>query len=124
MKLSQDGKDLGVLCFNMDHHCQTDFRAYIKHISVKDMQIFPQALDVCLGYIWDKLQANSIRIDLYHYQQTDSDGLFKACKANNLIKEYLIMNKKGFKWKTLINDQTGLRYQIMQMNRPSDLKIL
>ena len=34
------------------------------------------------------------------------------------------MNKKGFKWKTLINDpETAQRYQIMQMNKPTDLHI-
>lgn len=32
------------------------------------------------------------------------------------------MNKKGFKWKTLQNDPaSGVRFQIMQMNRPADI---
>jgi hypothetical protein len=33
------------------------------------------------------------------------------------------MNKLGFKWKTLINDPTGKRFQIMQMNKPKDLVV-
>ena len=33
------------------------------------------------------------------------------------------MNRRGFKWKTLINDiKTGSRYQIMQMARPVDFQ--
>ena len=32
------------------------------------------------------------------------------------------MNKKGFKWKTLIN-VAGMRYQIMQMNKPKELVV-
>jgi hypothetical protein len=35
-----------------------------------------------------------------------------------------MMDKKGFKWKTLINDQSGRRYQVMQMNKPKDLEII
>ena len=31
------------------------------------------------------------------------------------------MGKKGFKWKTLQNDTaTGMRFQIMHLNRPAD----
>ena len=36
----------------------------------------------------------------------------------------MAMNKKGFKWKTLINDpETAQRYQIMQMSKPADLEV-
>lgn len=32
------------------------------------------------------------------------------------------MEKKGFKWKTLQNDpQSGVRFQVMSMNRPADI---
>ena len=40
--------------------------------------------------------------------------------ADMEIKTALGMQKKGFKWKTLINDPSG-RYQIMQVNKPKDL---
>ena len=40
------------------------------------------------------------------------------------IKTALAMNRKGFKWKTLINDpDTGKRFQIMQLNKPADLTV-
>ena len=30
------GQVEGIACINMDHTCQTEFRAYIRHISCKD----------------------------------------------------------------------------------------
>jgi len=43
---------------------------------------------------------------LYHFSESDGQ-----LKANAEIKDALMMEKKGFKWKTLINDpETGGRY--------------
>jgi hypothetical protein len=54
-------------------------------------------------------------------EEDDKDG---KLQADLEIKASLGMNRKGFKWKTLINDpETGSRYQIMQMNKPKDLVI-
>ena len=51
------------------------------------------------------------RIDLFHMK--DEDGGEKL-QSDAELKNALGMNKKGFKWKTLINDpDTGKRYQIM-----------
>lgn len=33
------------------------------------------------------------------------------------------MARKGFKWKTMINTDSGVRYQIMQMNKTDDIKV-
>ena len=72
------------------------------------MSLFEEVIKECVSYIWDELQADTIRIDLYHYQQKDTDGLFKSeLKANPDIKEALIMKKQGFKWKTMLNTVDG-----------------
>lgn len=82
------------------------------------MAMYPDALKQLLEFIWQKLNADTIRIDLYHFA-LEAEG---QLKANAEIKEALVMKKLGFKWKTLINDpETGGRYQVMQMNRPKDL---
>lgn len=50
--------------------------------------------------------AETIRIDLYHFK--DESG---SLKANQDIKVSLGMEKKGFKWKTMLNDPaSGMRY--------------
>ena len=66
--------------------------------------------------------ADTIRINLYYYkEENDPSG---KLVADNELKAALGMNKKGFKWKTVINDpETGQRYQIMQMNKPKDLVV-
>jgi len=53
--------------------------------------------------------ADSIRIDLYHMK--DELGLDSKMISDAEIKAALAMEKKGFKWKTLINDpDTKQRY--------------
>jgi hypothetical protein len=104
----------------MDHSCQTEFRAYIRHISVVDKNDFDEALKAAVEFIWHQMYAETIRIDLYHFKDEESGKL----QANQDIKVSLGMEKKGFKWKTMLNDPaTGKRYQIMQMNKPKDLEI-
>ena len=74
---------------------------------------------MAINFIWHEMFAETIRIDLCHFK--DETG---AMKTNQEIKDSLGMQKKGFKWKTLINyPSTGKRYQIMQMNQPKDLVI-
>jgi len=105
LRLRKDNKDLGCACFNIDHTIQTEFRAYIKHISVTDMGLFQDAVVEVCNYIWKHLGADTIRIDLFHYPHGEK---IQACVA---IKDALSMQRKGFKWKTLINDpETGSRF--------------
>jgi hypothetical protein len=54
------------------------------------------------------LNPDTIRLDLHHY--ADSELPSNTLQANSEIKNILMMDKKGFKWKTLINDQSGRRY--------------
>lgn len=50
--------------------------------------------------------ADTIRINLYHFKdENDPNG---KLTADNELKTLLGMNRKGFKWKTVINDpETG-----------------
>ena len=120
LKFQKKGETAGILLVNMDHSCQTEFRAYIRHISVVDKNDFDEALKAAVEFIWHQMYAETIRIDLYHFKDEESGKL----QANQDIKVSLGMEKKGFKWKTMLNDPaTGKRYQIMQMNKPKDLEI-
>jgi hypothetical protein len=115
-----NGKELeGLLFVNIDQNVQTEFRAYIRHMSVMDKSKFSEALKAVTEYIWQNLYADTIRVDLYHFRP-EGDTTSNP-SADNDIKTALGMEKKGFKWKTLINDPSGKRYQIMQMNKPKDL---
>ena len=67
------------------------------------------------------MQADTIRVDLYHFRPENDQSANLSADAE--IKGALGMAKKGFKWKTLINDPSGTRYQIMQMNKPKDLVV-
>lgn len=98
---------LGLVLINMDHTYQTDFRAYIRHISTKVKDQFPLLLQLTVDFIWENLHSDTIRIDLHHYMDLESGNL----KANNAIKDALSMQKKGFKWKSIMNDpDTGKRF--------------
>lgn len=112
------GRDLlGLVLINMDHTYQNDFRAYLRHISVKNLDNFGLLLKLAVQFIWDNLHADTIRVDLYHYSEEEGSTL----KASTFIKEALSMQKKGFKWKSIMNDpDSGKRFQIMQMMRPKD----
>ena len=109
------------MCINIDHNWQSDFRAYIRHISVVDKTKFEQALLMAVQFIWENLYADTIRVDVYHFRpEGDTES---NLGADLEIKTALGMAKKGFKWKTLINDTTGKRYQIMQMVKPKELEV-
>ena len=42
-------------------------------------------------------------------------------EGNKWLKDTLSMQRKGFKWKSLKNEN-GLRYQIMELKRPKELE--
>ena len=44
MKLEQGGEMKGMVFFNIDHTQQTEFRAYIRHVSVLDKEQFSEAI--------------------------------------------------------------------------------
>ena len=44
-------------------------------------------------------------------------------QADQELKALLIDNKKGFKWKSLINQDSNKRYQVMQMSKPKELVV-
>lgn len=119
LKIVQANVVKGILCFNMDHTCHTEFRAYIRNFSLLKIEDYPEMLSLVVDYIWNKSNADTIRVDLYHFKEEGNDD--SNIKASNEIKDALSMNRLGFKWKTLINDPSGLRFQIMQMNRPKNL---
>lgn len=99
---------LGLACLNIDHTCMTERRAYIRHISVRHREQFLDALHLVLKHAWTALKADTVRIDLYHFEDESNPGQVQADKE---IKADLGMNRRGFKWKTLINDiKTGKRY--------------
>jgi len=64
------------------------------------------------------MPADSIRVDLFHMRD-EMDTESKILQTDSEIKDALVMNKKGFRWKTLLNDKNGRR-QVMQMSKPKD----
>ena len=66
-----------------------------------------------MTFIWEEMACDNTRLNLYHIKGEDGN-----LNADTELKNWLSMDRKGFKWKTLINDPNGLRYQIMQINRP------
>ena len=108
MKFSSGNDVDGILCVNIDHTCQTEFRAYIRHMTVIDRSKYADALAVATEFIWNSLYADTIRLDLHHFKpEGEPTG---TLGTDNEIKVALGMAKKGFKWKTLINDPTGKRF--------------
>ena len=52
---------------------------------------------------------DTVRVNLYYYRPENDPSGSLACDKE--IKTLMAMNKKGFKWKTLINDpETAQRY--------------
>ena len=55
-----------------------------------------------IDFIWKHLNPDTIRLDLHHF--ADPEVPSNNLLANAEIKNIIMMDKKGFKWKTLIND--------------------
>lgn len=105
---------------NVDHTFQDANRAYIRHISMKNRANFVEVLQQAGEFVLTKMLADHIRVDLLHIKDETTDKL----AADVEIKTVLAMNRKGFKWKTLINDpDTVKRFQIIQLNKPTDLAV-
>jgi len=139
LKFEKNGKIVGVALLNIDHTWSNDNRAYIRHISVKEREDFNPVLFLTIDYVWNKMLADNLRVDLYHvkepaaknsgesgdeFEDNRSIGSTFSVQTDGEIKTALCMNKTGFRWKMLINDPaTGMRYQIMQMNKPLMLEV-
>lgn len=54
------------------------------------------------------MACDTTRLNLYHIKNEDGN-----MNADPELKVWLAMDRKGFKWKTLINGADGLRYQVM-----------
>lgn len=67
-----------------------------------DKSKFEEALKLAVAFIWENLNPDTIRVDLYHFRPEGDTQTNLA--ADMEIKTALGMAKKGFKWKTLIND--------------------
>ena len=68
-------------------------------------------MQIATDFIWENFHCDTIRLDLHHFKpEGDESG---NPGTDNDIKAALGMNKKGFRWKTLINDPSGKRYQVM-----------
>ena len=62
---SPNGSQEGLACINIDHTCQAEFRAYLRHISVKEK--FSEALQLVVDFIWNNMCVDTIRLDLFHF---------------------------------------------------------
>ena len=66
MKITRGGSMVGVACFNVDHTHLADFRGYLRHLTVLNIDDFSPALQACLSFIWTNTVADNIRVDLVH----------------------------------------------------------
>lgn len=117
-KAGVDGT-FGIACINFDLKCLTERRMYIRHFSIRDKSRFEESFKMVVDFIWRTFDCDTIRLDLYHFYKTINGKEEQSADAE--IKTIVAMNKKGFKWKTLQNEASGIRFQIMQMNRPAEI---
>lgn len=103
-----DDNTFGIACINFDIKCLFERRMYIRHFSIRDKSRFEEAIKLVVNFIWRTFDCDSIRLDLYHFYKT-IDGKEEQ-SADAEIKTIVSMNKKGFKWKTLQNDASGIRF--------------
>lgn len=69
LKFEKNGEIEGVSLINIDHTWSNEHRAYIRHISSKDREGFTPILFLTVDYIWHKMLADTIRVDLYHVKE-------------------------------------------------------
>ena len=93
------GQTAGIALINMDRAVDKDFRAYIRHISVKNRANFAEVLQKTIDFAWTKMLADHIRVDLFHMKDESASG--SSLFTDNEIKDALAMNRRGFRWKTL-----------------------
>ena len=69
LKFEKNGQLEGMSLINVDHAWSNELRAYIRHISVKNREDFTPVLFLTVDYIWQKMLADTIRVDLYHVKE-------------------------------------------------------
>ena len=45
-------EQVGLVCLNIDHNVETDFRVVLQHISAKNVDLFEKTLHEILKYAW------------------------------------------------------------------------
>jgi len=91
----------------MDHIHSPEFRAYIRHLTVTDKEIYEEVVKEASNYIFDMTGCDHIRVELHHFKDKEEDA---TIKANPFVKDCFSMAKKGYKWKTMINRDNGVRF--------------
>lgn len=78
MKIMKGSTMIGLTCFNIDPTMQTEFRAYLRHFSVKNLDDIKEAVKAVSYYIFDNLNSDTIRTDIYHYKESPEDTILKT----------------------------------------------
>jgi len=108
LKILKENQMIGVLCFNIDHTQLSEYRAYIRHLTVTDTDLYAQVVKETANFIFNEVHADCIRADIHHFKESETEGA-KIC-ANPIVKDAFSMQRKGFKWKTMINKEDGVRF--------------
>lgn len=102
MKILKGAEMVGILCFNIDHTIQTEFRGYIRHLTVNDKEHYAQVVKESANYIFNEINADTIRVDIQHYKATQAEDA--KFTVSTFVKDCFGMQRKGFRWKTMINN--------------------
>jgi len=71
LKFEKNGILQGVSLVNFDHTWTNEHRAYLRHISATTRENFNIILFLTIDYIWHKMLADLVRIDLYHVKEEE-----------------------------------------------------
>jgi hypothetical protein len=110
---------LGLFAFNVDTMMQkqTDkqLRVNLYHLSsLLGAELFGPLVDSALEYIWKHMHCAVVRLSLYHYEEGGRLQVSTAIK--NLLKA------RGFKWKTVTNEGTLSRVEILECSNAHGFK--
>lgn len=108
LKVLKGRQMLGLLCFNIDHTHQSEIRAYIRHLTVNDRELYPLIVKEAANFIFNQTHCDCIRVDIHHFKESDAEDA--KMQADTFVKDCFGMARKGFKWKTMINTDGGVRY--------------
>lgn len=86
-----------MMIFNQDSADAS--RVNLFHLSTVDSQIYEEALDLGLDFIWKTMHCQSIRVYLHHFRSQNGED---KLKVNEEIKG--LLKQRRFKWKTLKNE--------------------
>ena len=98
--LVSNEKVYGIAVINYDQTALASHRCFIRSLCTIVPDHLAKALDCVVEFIWNKLNCDHIRVEINHF--VDSNG---QLKVDNHVKS--VYSNKGFKWKSLINDDQG-----------------